>query len=146
MRARLLQQLNAILQTRDTPKGLIVTMADVLFESGSAKLRPATREKLAKVSGIIAAYPGLNLTIEGHTDSVGGDEYNQQLSEKRAATVRDYLIQQGVSLNSVAALGFGKREPVASNQTSMGRQLNRRVELIVSGDAIGVSLSSAVVK
>ncbi len=146
MRVRLLQQLNSVLQTRDTPKGLVVTMADVLFESGSWKLRPGTREKLAKVAGIVEAYPGLNLTIEGHTDSVGGDDYNQQLSEKRAATVRDYLVQQGVSLNAVAAMGFGKKEPVASNETSAGRQQNRRVELIVSGDAIGASLSSAALK
>ncbi len=143
MRARLLQQLNSVLQTRDSDKGLVVTMADILFESGSWNLRPGTREKLARVAGVILSYPGLNLKIEGHTDSVGGDAYNQQLSEKRAAVVRDYLVQQGVSLNSVAAVGYGKTQPMASNDTVEGRRQNRRVDLIVSGDVIGANLSSA---
>ena len=143
MRARLLQQLNSVLQTRDSDKGLVVTMADILFESGSWNLRPGTREKLARVAGVILSYPGLNLKIEGHTDSVGGDAYNQQLSEKRAAVVRDYLVQQGVSLNSVAAVGYGKTQPMASNDTAEGRRQNRRVDLIVSGDVIGANLSSA---
>jgi len=144
MRARLLQQLNSVLQTRDSDKGLVVTMADILFESGSWNLRPGTREKLARVAGVILSYPGLNLKIEGHTDSVGGDAYNQQLSEKRAAVVRDYLVQQGVSLNSVAAVGYGKTQPMASNDTVEGRRQNRRVDLIVSGDVIGANLSSAL--
>lgn len=142
MRARLLQQLNSVLQTRDSDKGLVVTMADILFESGSWNLRPGTREKLARVAGVILSYPGLNLKIEGHTDSVGGDAYNQQLSEKRAAAVRDYLVQQGVSLNSVAAVGYGKTQPMASNDTVEGRRQNRRVDLIVSGEVIGTNLSS----
>ncbi|HTD22936.1 MAG TPA: OmpA family protein [Terriglobales bacterium] len=143
LRARLLQQLNSVLQTRDSDKGLVVTMADILFESGSWNLRAGTREKLARVAGVILSYPGLNLKIEGHTDGVGGDAYNQQLSEKRAAVVRDYLVQQGVSLNSVAAVGYGKTQPMASNDTAEGRRQNRRVDLIVSGEVIGTNLSSA---
>ena len=137
LRARLLQQLNTVLATRDSARGLIANMSDVLFKSGSYELLAGARERLAKVSGIVLAYPSLRLQVEGHTDSVGGDEYNQQLSEKRAQTVRDYLIQQGISADSVTAQGFGKTSPVASNDTPEGRQQNRRVELVLSGSAIG---------
>jgi outer membrane protein OmpA-like peptidoglycan-associated protein len=137
MRAQLLAQLNAVLQTQDTARGLIVNMADVLFDTGSSTLRTAAREKLAKISGIVLAHPGLSLQIEGHTDSVGGDQMNQQLSERRADSVRDFLIAQGVAGSSVTAKGFGKTQPIASNDTADGRQKNRRVELVVSGAAIG---------
>jgi outer membrane protein OmpA-like peptidoglycan-associated protein len=136
LRAQLLDQLNTILQTRDSARGLIVNMSDVLFDTGSYTLRGAAREKLAKISGIVLAHPGLNLQIEGHTDSVGGDDYNQELSEHRAAAVREYLIEQGVAGSAVTARGFGKTQPVASNDTPEGRQKNRRVELVVNGDAI----------
>jgi outer membrane protein OmpA-like peptidoglycan-associated protein len=137
LRAKLLAQLNTILQTRDSARGLIVNMSDVLFDTGSYTLKPGAREKLAKISGILLAHPGLTLQIEGHTDSVGSDQYNQQLSEKRAGSVQDFLVQQGVAAGSVSAIGFGKMEPVASNDTSEGRQLNRRVELVVNGADIG---------
>ncbi len=137
LRARLLQQLNSILATRDSARGLIANMSDVLFRSGSYELMPGARERLAKVSGIVLAYPSLHLAVEGHTDSVGGDDYNQQLSEHRAEAVRDYFVQQGISSSAVDARGFGKSEPIASNDTPEGRQQNRRVELILSGDAIG---------
>src|SRR5713101_6682161 len=130
LRSRLLNQLNSILQTRDTARGLIVNMSDVLFDTGSATLKPGAREKLAKISGLVLAYPGLNLQIEGHTDSVGGDEFNQHLSERRAGSVRDFLLQQGVAQSSVTARGFGKTQPVASNDTPEGRQRNRRVEIV----------------
>jgi outer membrane protein OmpA-like peptidoglycan-associated protein len=139
LRARLLQQLNSILATRDSARGLIANMSDVLFRSGSFELLPAARERLAKVSGIILAYPSLHLAVEGHTDSVGGDEYNQSLSERRAQAVRDYFVQQGIPSSAVEAHGFGKTEPIASNDTLEGRQQNRRVELVLSGDAIGNS-------
>jgi len=142
LRAKLLAQLNMVLQTRDTARGLIVNMSDVLFDTASFNLKPGAREKLAKISGIVLAHPGLTLQVEGHTDSVGGDEYNQELSELRAATVRDFLIQQGVPAASVTARGFGKTQPVASNDTPEGRQRNRRVELVVSGAAIGNSAAS----
>jgi outer membrane protein OmpA-like peptidoglycan-associated protein len=137
LRARLLQQLNTVLSTRDSARGLIANMSDVLFKSGSFELITAARERLAKVSGIVLAYPSLHLAVEGHTDSVGSDEYNRQLSERRAQAVRDYLVQQGISPDAIAASGFGKSEPVASNDSPEGRQQNRRVELVLSGDAIG---------
>jgi outer membrane protein OmpA-like peptidoglycan-associated protein len=137
LRAQLLDQLNSILQTRDSARGLIVNMSDVLFDTGSSELKPGAREKLAKISGILLAHPGLTLQIEGHTDSVGSDEFNQQLSERRADTVRDFLAEEGVPVSSITAKGFGKSQPVASNDTAEGRQRNRRVELVVSGDAIG---------
>lgn len=137
MRARLLQQLNSVLATRDSARGLIANMSDVLFKSGSFELLPGARERLAKVSGIVLAYQGLRLAVEGHTDSIGSDEYNRRLSEQRAGAVRDYLVQQGISPDAITASGFGKSEPVASNDTPEGRQQNRRVELVVSGNAIG---------
>ena len=143
LRARLLQQLNTILSTRDTARGLIANMSDVLFKTGSFELLPGARERLAKVSGIVLAYPSLHLQIEGHTDSVGTDEYNQSLSEKRAGAVRDYLVQQGIAADSIEARGFGKTQPIASNDTSEGRQQNRRVELVLSGDAIGNAADAA---
>ena len=139
LRARLLAQLNTILATRDTARGLIANMSDVLFKTGSADLLPGARERLAKVSGIVLAYPGLHLDIEGHTDAVGGDDYNQQLSERRAQSVRDYLVQQGIPSTTIASRGYGKTMPVASNDTPEGRQQNRRVELVLSGDAIGMN-------
>jgi outer membrane protein OmpA-like peptidoglycan-associated protein len=137
MRAQLSEQLNKILQTRDSARGLIVSMSDVLFDTGKYSLKPGAREKLAKVAGILLAYPGLNIEVGGYTDNVGGDEMNQILSENRASSVRDYLVNQGVGMNSVTARGFGNTLPVASNTNSAGRQQNRRVELLVSGDAIG---------
>ena len=137
MRTRLSEQLNSILQTRDGARGLIVSMSDVLFETGKYSLKPGAREKLAKVAGILLAYPGLNIEVGGYTDNVGGDAMNQTLSEHRAVSVRDYLVQQGVPTNSVSAKGFGNTLPVASNDNSAGRQQNRRVELVVSGEAIG---------
>jgi outer membrane protein OmpA-like peptidoglycan-associated protein len=137
LRARLLIQFNAILETRDTARGLVVNMSDVLFDSAKFTLRPGAREKLAKISGIVLAYPTLALSIEGNTDSVGGDAYNQTLSENRAGSVRDYLGKQGIPAASMTARGFGKTQPVASNDTAEGRQQNRRVELVVSGEVIG---------
>jgi outer membrane protein OmpA-like peptidoglycan-associated protein len=140
LRAQLLEQFNRILETRDTPRGLVVNMADVLFASGRYNLLPATREKLARLSGIVLAHPGLNLDIEGHTDSIGSDELNQQLSERRAETVRKYLMEQGLSEDNLTARGYGKSMPVADNATAAGRQKNRRVEIIVSGEVIGARI------
>jgi outer membrane protein OmpA-like peptidoglycan-associated protein len=143
LRARLLQQLNTVLATRDSARGLIANMSDVLFKSGSSDLLAGARERLAKVSGIVLAYPSLRLAVEGHTDSVGTDDYNQQLSEKRAEAVRQYLVQQGISGDAIVATGFGKTAPLASNETPEGRQQNRRVELVLSGDAIGEANAGA---
>jgi outer membrane protein OmpA-like peptidoglycan-associated protein len=140
LRARLLQQFNAILETRDTARGLVVNMSDVLFDSGKYTLRPAAREKLAKISGIVLAYPSLKLAVEGNTDSVGSEAFNQELSENRAGSVRDYLVKQGIPTASVTSRGLGKTQPVASNDTAEGRQQNRRVELVVTGEVIGTTI------
>jgi outer membrane protein OmpA-like peptidoglycan-associated protein len=137
LRAQLVVRLNEILQTRDSARGLIVNMSDVLFDTGKFSLNPGAREKLAKVAGILISYPSLNTEIGGYTDNVGSDDRNQTLSENRANAVRDYLVHQGVSTDSVSARGFGNSSPVASNDNSGGRQSNRRVELVVTGDAIG---------
>ena len=141
LRAKLLRQLNDILQTRDTARGLVVNMSDVLFDSGKYTLKPVAREKLAKVAGVLMAYPGLTVEVDGYTDNVGGEALNQTLSEKRADAVHDYLLQQGVSPGSLTSRGFGEGNPVASNDTSIGRQLNRRVELVLSGKVIGAAVS-----
>ena len=137
MRIQLSEQLNKVLQTRDSARGLIVSMSDVLFDTGKYSLKSGAREKLAKVAGILLAYPGLNIEVGGYTDNVGGDAMNQTLSENRASSVRDYLVQQGVATGAVSAKGFGNTLPVATNDNSAGRQQNRRVELLVSGEAIG---------
>jgi outer membrane protein OmpA-like peptidoglycan-associated protein len=137
LRAQLLEQFNRVLETTDTPRGLVVNMADVLFDTGKFNLRPEAREKLAKLSGIVLAHPGLNLAVEGHTDSTGTQEINMKLSDQRANAVRDFLIQEGLSADTLTARGFGEDVPVADNSTAAGRQKNRRVEIIVSGEVIG---------
>jgi len=142
LRAQLLDQFNRILETKDTERGLVITMADVLFDTGKYDLRPPTREALARLSGVVLAHQGLKLEVEGHTDSTGSDELNQTLSEQRAGTVRSYLIQQGLSPDAITAAGFGKAMPIADNATPAGRQKNRRVELIVSGEVIGVQIGN----
>jgi outer membrane protein OmpA-like peptidoglycan-associated protein len=142
LRQQLLDQFNSILQTRDTARGLIVNMSDVLFDTARYTLKPGAREKLAKVSGIILGHPGLKIQVEGHTDSVGGDEYNMKLSENRAGAVRDFLVAQGVPAAGVTSQGFGKTMPVADNATASGRQQNRRVELVVSGEILGTTLTT----
>jgi outer membrane protein OmpA-like peptidoglycan-associated protein len=123
-------------------RGLIVNMSDVLFDTGSYTLKPGAREKLAKISGILLAYPTLKVQVEGHTDSVGSDDFNQRLSEQRAESVREYLVDEMVPAGAVSARGFGKTKPVATNETPEGRQQNRRVELVVNGDAIGESVDA----
>jgi outer membrane protein OmpA-like peptidoglycan-associated protein len=143
LRQKLMIQFNQVLQTRETARGLIVNMSDVLFDTGKYTLKPGAREKLAKISGIILAHPGLTITVEGHTDSVGGDEYNMKLSEDRANAVRTYLVSQGLDSGIVTAQGFGKTRPVADNSTAAGRQQNRRVEMVVAGDVLGTSASVA---
>lgn len=140
LRAKLLQQFNLIFATRDTARGLIVNLSDVLFDTGKSTLRPEAREKLAKISGIVLAYPDLRLAIEGNTDSAGSDAMNQALSEQRAGSVRDYLVKENIPASSMTSQGFGKTQPVASNDTAEGRQQNRRVEMVVSGEVIGTTV------
>jgi outer membrane protein OmpA-like peptidoglycan-associated protein len=144
MRAQMLKQFNAVLETRDTARGLIVNMSDVLFDTGKFSLRPLAREKLARVAGIVSGHPGMKLEVEGHTDSVGGDAYNQTLSEKRGDSVRDYLTNAGMAESAVTSKGFGKTQPVATNDTAAGRQQNRRVELVISGDVIGTAIGAPI--
>lgn len=140
LRAQLLDQFNRVLETRDTPRGLVVNMGDVLFDTGKYDLRPAAREELARLSGIILSHPGLKLEIEGHTDSTGSDELNQKLSAQRAEAVRSYLVEQGLPGDNVTATGLGKTVPVGDNSTAAGRQQNRRVEIVVSGEVIGTRI------
>ena len=143
LRERLRQQLNAILETQETARGLIVNISDVLFDFNKYTLQPGAREKMAKVSGILLSYPGLKIQLEGHTDSIGSDDYNLKLSQQRADAVRDYLVAQGVPNATVTATGLGKTTPVASNDTAAGRQRNRRVDMVVSGEPIGIGELSA---
>jgi outer membrane protein OmpA-like peptidoglycan-associated protein len=139
LREKLREQLNVILETRETARGLIVNLSDVLFDTARHDLKPGAREKVAKIAGILLAYPGLQIEIDGHTDSVGADDYNQRLSERRAAAVRAYLVTQGIPPATVTAMGFGEQQPVVSNTTAAGRQQNRRVELAVSGEPIAIA-------
>jgi outer membrane protein OmpA-like peptidoglycan-associated protein len=142
LRAKLLQQFNQILETKDSERGLVVNLGDVLFDTGKYTIRPLAREKLARLSGIVLAYPGLKLEAEGHTDNIGGEQFNQKLSEQRAQTVRDYLVSQGIPDANVTSTGKGFSMPVAPNDTAAGRQKNRRVEIIVSGEVIGTKIGS----
>jgi len=142
VREKLRGQLNSVLATSESARGLIVNMSDVLFDTGKYTLKPNTQISLAKVAGILQAYPGLKLQVEGYTDSVGSDEYNQKLSENRADAVRNFLLTQGVQQDNITSTGYGKAKPVADNSTSAGRAQNRRVQLVVSGDAIGVAQST----
>jgi outer membrane protein OmpA-like peptidoglycan-associated protein len=143
LRAALLEQFNRVLPTTDTPRGLKVNMGDVLFATAKYELQPAAREALAKLSGIVLAHPGLRLAIEGYTDSTGTEGFNQTLSNQRANSVRDYLVQQSLDAASVTATGFGEANPAAGNDTAAGRQLNRRVEIIISGEVIGTKIGAA---
>lgn len=143
LRAHLLAQFNQVLPTTDTPRGLMVNIGDVLFATGKSDLRPAAQVALAKFSGIVLNYPTLKFSVEGYTDSTGSQAFNQALSEKRAESVRDYLVQQGVNANSITAIGMGESNPVASNSTAAGRQKNRRVDIIVSGEVIGAAIGGS---
>jgi outer membrane protein OmpA-like peptidoglycan-associated protein len=142
MREKLRAQLNSVLQTQETARGLIVNMSDVLFDTGKYTLKPDAREKLARVSGILLAYPDLKVQVEGYTDNVGGVDYNMKLSQQRADAVRDYLAQNGVPAQNISATGYGMSDPKADNSTAAGRQENRRVQLVVSGSSIGVQQSA----
>jgi outer membrane protein OmpA-like peptidoglycan-associated protein len=136
-------QLNQVLETRESARGLIVSMPDVLFDFNKYTLKSEARERLAKVSGILMAYPGLNVKVEGHTDNIGSLDYNQKLSDQRAETVRGFMVSQGVAPDIITAQGFGMNQPVAPNDTAGGRSKNRRVQLVVNGSAIGDQAGAA---
>jgi outer membrane protein OmpA-like peptidoglycan-associated protein len=142
LREQLLRQFSAVLPTQETPRGLVVKMQDVLFDTGKYTLKEDARVALAKISGIVISHPGLNLQVEGYTDITGSVEFNQKLSEQRANTVRDFLFKQGLDAQSMTSVGYGPQFPVASNDTPSGRKLNRRVELVVSGEVIGVKIGT----
>jgi outer membrane protein OmpA-like peptidoglycan-associated protein len=142
VREKLRAQLNSVLQTTENARGLIVNMSDVLFDTGKYTIKPATQVSLAKVATILQLYPGLKVQVEGYTDSVGSDDYNQKLSENRANAVHDFLVSNGVPAANVTAAGYGKADPVADNATATGRAQNRRVNLVVSGAEIGVQTSA----
>ena len=142
LREQLLEQFKAVLPTQETPRGLVVNMQDVLFDTAKYTLKEPAREALAKISGIIISHPGLNLQVEGYTDSTGTEAFNQKLSEQRANAVRDYLMNQGLSSQSMTSVGYGENYPVAANDSAAGRKLNRRVELVVSGEVIGVKIGT----
>ena len=143
LRAQLLDQLNRVLDTRDSPRGLVVNMADVLFETGKYALSQDAQLKLAKLAGIIQAHPGLNLAIEGHTDTTGTPDFNMKLSQQRADAVRNFLTSQDLPADAITAVGLGQDNPVADNATAAGRKLNRRVEIIVSGEVIGQKIGKS---
>jgi outer membrane protein OmpA-like peptidoglycan-associated protein len=144
LREKLREQLNVILETRETARGLIVNVSDVLFDTASANLKPGAREKLARIAGVLLSQPGLQIAVEGHADSVGSATYNQGLSERRASSVRDYLVRQGIAPGAVGTAGFGESQPVVSNDTPAGRQQNRRVEIVISGEALGTTTSTTL--
>ena len=146
LRQRILNQLNTVLPTRDTDRGLVVNMGDVLFDTGKYELRATAREKLARITGTVLAFPGLRLQAEGHTDNVGSEELNQKLSENRARSVAEYLVSQGISPDTITSMGFAFSRPVAENTTAAGRQSNRRVELVISGEVIGASFDASRTK
>ncbi len=128
---RLAGALAEVAETHESARGMILNLPDILFEVNQADLKPELRVVLAKLSGILLIMPELNLRVEGHTDATGPDDYNQQLSEKRAASVRDFLAQQGVGMNRMVAVGYGESRPVADNETREGRAKNRRVEIVI---------------
>jgi len=132
-RQDLLNRLQSVLPTRETDRGLVSEIGGVQFATGTADLNSAARETLARFSGIVASYPDLQFRIEGHTDSTGSDATNETLSLRRAITVRDYLIGQGIRASRIDAQGFGSRRPIDDNTTNEGRARNRRVEIIISG-------------
>jgi outer membrane protein OmpA-like peptidoglycan-associated protein len=142
LREQLLRQFNSVLPTQETPRGLVVRMQDVLFDLGKYSLKDDARVALAKLAGIVISHPGLNLQVEGYTDITGSSEFNQKLSEQRANTVRDFLAKQGIDAQTMTSVGYGPQYPVAGNDTAAGRKLNRRVELVVSGEVIGVKIGT----
>jgi outer membrane protein OmpA-like peptidoglycan-associated protein len=142
LREQLLQQFNAVLPTIETTRGLVVNMQDVLFDTAKYTLKEPAKIALARIAGIVISHPGLNLQIEGYTDSTGTVEFNQKLSEQRANSVRDFLMSQGVNTQNMMAVGYGENYPVAPNDTAAGRQQNRRVQLVVSGEIIGVKIGA----
>lgn len=125
------------LQAKETDRGLVMTLGDILFTTAQADLKPGAMARLDKLVAFLTKYPDHNALVEGHTDSVGGEQYNMQLSQRRADAVKGYLQSHGVASTRLAAVGKGKGLPVASNQNAAGRQQNRRVEIVLQNPAKG---------
>lgn len=138
LRRRLLDRLGAILHTRETEEGLLATLTEVSFPAGGQRLAPQARERLAQVSGVLLAHPGLHIKVTGHTDGRGRPAFNERLSQARAEAVRRFLVQRGIPFHDLEAVGLGDARPVASDGTPHGRSLNRRVDLIIRGEPIGM--------
>lgn len=136
-RAELLSRMNSMLSTQDTPRGLVATVPDPLFDSRSNMLHPGAPERIAQLAKIIASHRGLSISVEGYTDDRGNPTEDRELSDRRAQVVRDALVAGGVNPRSIRATGVGNQRPVASNATASGRAENRRVEIVVSGPTIG---------
>jgi outer membrane protein OmpA-like peptidoglycan-associated protein len=130
-------RLNLALPTRESDRGLVSEIGGVQFATGTAQISAAAREGLAKFSGVVASYPTLRFQVEGHTDSTGRIETNNELSLRRATAARDYLIAQGVPASSIDVAGFGQARPIGDNSTRDGRARNRRVEIVISGGPLG---------
>jgi outer membrane protein OmpA-like peptidoglycan-associated protein len=130
-----LQRQIDVLQARPTDRGLVLTLGDVLFETGRSGLKMGATGNLNKLVAFLNRYPDRTALIEGYTDSVGSEDYNQGLSERRADSVKSYLVGEGIGATRLSASGKGERDPVASNDSAGGRQQNRRVEVIISNPA-----------
>ena len=120
-----------MIQVRNDARGTIISMSDILFEVNKANLTGDLKTSLAKIAGILLVFKESNITVEGHTDNQGSEEYNQTLSEKRAENVKNFLIDQGVDSSRLSSVGYAFSRPIADNTTKEGRQKNRRVDLII---------------
>ncbi len=143
LRDLLIQRLNQVLETEDTERGLVVKLSDILFDPGRFTLKPETRVLLARIAGILSWAPGIRVQVEGHTDNTGDAGRNQVLSEQRAAAVATFFVEQGLPASNISSVGYGESRPLEPNSTRTGRDRNRRVELVLSGEMIGTSISPA---
>lgn len=140
LRDLLVERLNQVLATEDTERGLVVKLSDILFDPGKFTLKAETRVLLARIAGILSWAPGITVQVEGHTDNTGDAAKNQQLSEQRAMAVGNFLVDQGMPASNITSVGYGESRPVAANNTRDGRDQNRRVELVLSGEMIGAHI------
>jgi outer membrane protein OmpA-like peptidoglycan-associated protein len=132
-----------ITNLKQTPRGLVVSLSDVLFDVNKATLKGGAENDVKRIAAVLGQYPDHQISVEGHTDATGSDEYNQKLSEERAASVRQALVAGGIDSTKISSKGFGKTQPVASNATPAGRQQNRRVEIVVLGaSTVGQALTT----
>ena len=127
-----LQRQLEILQAKPTDRGLVLTLGDTLFATGKSELKSGASANLDRITAFLSEYPKRTAAIEGFTDSMGSDDMNQSLSERRANAVKNYLVNQGVSSARLTASGRGENSPIADNDSAAGRQQNRRVEVVIN--------------